>query len=139
MSREWYTHFSAIKATKTLDSLQKKKKKRKCWLKLLQVSDANSRKKCTLPRSYFKARKTSRFLKDLNSALSSSRKNAFSKHSATKLELPFWGFLKLASSSTGLPKLRVNRGLQLAGFLDWSPPSLVVLTEEVFFCCPLLV
>ena len=49
--------------------------------------------------------------------------------------LPFWGSLRLASSSTGLPELMVNRGLQMAGFLDWSPPSLAV-PAEIFFYYP---
>ena len=108
----------------------------KCWLKILQINDVNSGKRYTLPRFCFKARKTSRFLKDLGSAIFSSRHNAFSRHSATKLDLPFWESFKLASSSTGLPKLGVNRGLQMAGFLGGSPPSLAVLVKEVFFCCP---
>ena len=95
--------------------------KKKCWLKFLQVNKANSRKRYTLPRSCFKVRKTLRFLKDLNSAISSGRHSAFSKLSPIKLELPFCGSFKLPSSSTGLTKLRVNRGFQMAGFLDLHP------------------
>ena len=69
--------------------------------------------------------------------MSSGRHNAFSRHSATRPELPFWGSLRLALSSTGLPKLRVKRGLQIEGFLGWSPPnSLKVRVKEAFFYGP---
>ena len=71
-----------------------------------------------MARSYFRNRKTSLFLKDLSSSMSSGRHNALSRHSATKLELPFVGFLRLASSSTGVPELKVKTGLQIEAFLD---------------------
>ena len=71
-----------------------------------------------MAKSYFKARKTSRFLNDLSLAMSSSRHRAFSRHSANRPELPFWGSLRLASSNAKLPELRVKRGLQMEGFLD---------------------
>lgn len=91
----------------------------------------------TLAKSCFKDKKISRFLKDLSSAMSSSRHKAFSD-TVTRPKLPFWRSLRLVSSSTGLPKLKVKRGLQIEGFLGWSPPSsLAVPVEEEFFCCPL--
>ena len=70
-----------------------------------------------MARSYFRNRKTSLFLKDLNS-MSSGRHNALFRHSATKPELPFVGSLRLASSSTGVPELKVKTGLQIEAFLD---------------------
>ena len=90
-----------------------------------------------MSRSCFKARKTSHFLKDLNSSMSSGRHRAFSKHSPTKPELPFVGSLRLVSSRTGLPELRVKMGLQMEAFFDWSPStSLKVSMEADFFGCP---
>ena len=76
---------------------------------------------CTLARSCFKARKTSHFLKDLNSAMSSGKHNALFRHSAIKLELPFLESLRLASSSIEFLELRVKMGLQIEAFLGWSP------------------
>ena len=90
-----------------------------------------------MAKSCLRARKTSSFLKDLGSAMSLAKHKAFSRYSTTRPELPFWGSFKLASSSTGLPGLRVNRGLQIVGFLGWSLLSLAVLIEDVFFCCPI--
>ena len=79
----------------------------------------------TLARSYLRARKTLRFLKDLNSSMSSGK-----LHTS----------LKLASSRTGLPELRVKMGLQMKAFLSCSPPaSLEVLMEVDFFNCPFTV
>ena len=90
----------------------------------------------TLARSCFKARKTSRFLKDLNSAKSSGKHNAFFRHSAIKLELPFLESLRLALSSAELLELRVKMGLQIEAFLGWSPPpSLEILMCAGFFGC----
>lgn len=61
----------------------------------------------------------------------------FSWHSATRLELPFWWSLRLASFSTGLPELRVNRDFQTKGLGGRSPPSSFEVLEDVFFfCCP---
>lgn len=69
--------------------------------------------------------------------MSSGRHNAFSKHFATKPELPFLGSLRLASSSTRLPELRVKIGLQIEGFFDWSPStSLEVSVDVDLFGCP---
>ena len=63
--------------------------------------------------------------------------NAFSKHSATKLELPFLVSLELASSSIGLLELKVKMGLQIEAFLGWSPPtSLEVPVRTGFFGYP---
>ena len=56
-------------------------------------------------------RKTSHFLKDLSSSISSGKHRAFSKHLTTRLELPLVGSLKLASSRTGLLELKVKIGL----------------------------
>ena len=90
-----------------------------------------------MARSCFRVRKTSHFLKDLNSTISSGRHNVFSRHSTTRLELPFVGSLRLASSNTGLPKLGVKIGLQMEAFFSWSPPtSLEVPVEANFFGCP---
>ena len=77
---------------------------------------------------------------DLSSYISSGKHRTFSKHSATKPELPFLWSLKLASLSTGLPELRVNIGLQTKGLGVRSPStSLKVPVEALFFCWPLLV
>ena len=90
-----------------------------------------------MARSCFKARKTSHFLKNLNSSMSSGRHRAFSKHSPTKPELPFVGSLRLASSRTGLLKLRVKMGLQMEAFFGWFPPtSLEVQVDVDFFDWP---
>jgi len=90
-----------------------------------------------LARSCFKARKSSHFLKDLNSSMSSVRHRAFSKHSPTKPELPFVGSLRLASSRTGLPELRVKMDLQMEDFFGWFPStSLEVPVDVDFFDCP---
>ena len=90
----------------------------------------------TLAKSCFKARKTLCFLKDFNSTISFGRHSAFSRHSATRSELPFFGSLRLASSNIGLPKLRVKMGLQMEAFFGWSPPtSLEVPMEVDFFDC----
>ena len=45
--------------------------------------------------------------------MSLGRHRAFSRHSATKPELPFLGSFRLASSSTRLPELKVKIGLYL--------------------------
>ena len=73
--------------------------------------------------------------------MSSGRHNAFSRHSTTtKPELPFLGSLRLVSSSTGLPELKVNMGLQIEAFFGWSPlTSLEVLVWVDFFGCPFLI
>ena len=70
----------------------------------------------TLAKSCFKARKTSRFLKDFSFVISSSRHNAFSRHSATRPELPFLGSFRLALSNTRFPEFRVKMGLQMEAF-----------------------
>ena len=91
----------------------------------------------TLARSCLKARKTLCFL-NLSSSMSSGRHRAFSRHSATRPELSLVGSLKLASSRTGLPKLKVKIGLQMDAFHGWSPPTSleVPVSWVVFFDCP---
>ena len=64
-----------------------------------------------MARSCLRVMKTSHFLKDLSSSISSGKHRAFFKHLTTRLELPLVGSLKLALSKTGLPKLKVKIGL----------------------------
>ena len=92
----------------------------------------------TLAKSCFKARKTSRFLKDFNSAISLGRYSTFSRHSITSPKLPFLGSLRLATSNPGLPELRVKMGLQMKAFLDYSSPTSleVPMCSGFFLCCP---
>ena len=72
--------------------------------------------------------------------MSSGKHRAFSKHSATRPELPFLWSLKLASLNTRLLELRVNKGLQTEGLGGRSPSaSLEVLVEAFFFSWPLIV
>lgn len=63
-----------------------------------------------MARSCLRVRKTSHFLKDLSFSISSGKHRAFSKHLTTRLKLPLVGSLKLASSRTGLLKLKVKIG-----------------------------
>ena len=77
---------------------------------------------------------------DLSSFISSSKHRAFSRYSATKLELLLVGSLKLAFSRTGLLKLKVKTGIQMDAFLGWSPlASLGVPIDVDFLDCPFLV
>ena len=48
--------------------------------------------------------------------------------------MPFLGSLKLTSSNTGLPKLRVKIGLQMEAFFNWSPLVSLEVLVEVDFC-----
>ena len=103
------------------DYKKKIKKRSKCHIMHEQVNyTVRWDQSYTLARSCFKARKTSRFLKDLNSAKSSGKHNAFFRHSAIKLELPFLESLRLALSSAELLELRVKMGLQIEAFLGRS-------------------
>ena len=86
-----------------------------------------------LARSTFKDKKTSNLLKDLSFYISSGRHRAFSRHSATKLDLPVWGSLKLASFITGPTELSIKEGFQAEGFSGCSPSVSLEVPEEVFF------
>ena len=65
---------------------------------------------------------------------------AFSKHSATRPDLPFWWSLRLALSITRPPKLSVKEGLQAEGFGSYTPlDSFEVPKEAPFFYWALVV
>ena len=92
-----------------------------------------------MARSLSRDKKTSHFLKDLSSYMSSSRHKAFSKHIATRPDLPVWGSLKLASYMTGAPKLSLKEGLHTEGFRGYSPSASFEVPEEALFFCWTLV
>ena len=72
--------------------------------------------------------------------MSLSKHRAFSKHSTTRHELPFWWSLRLASSITSLLELSVKEGLQTEGLGGQSPSGSFEIPEKVlFFCWPLVV
>ena len=69
--------------------------------------------------------------------MSLGRHRAYSKHSATRPELPLVVSLKLASSRTEFLELKAKLGLQMEAFLGWSPStSLEVPVDVSFLDCP---
>ena len=63
--------------------------------------------------------------------MSSGNKRAFSKHSESSPNLPFWGSLREASSTTGSPELSTKVRFHIEALERCSLLALLVGPEEV--------